>query len=322
MIGSQRLRIIPVYRQAVLIYNPAAGKIKAASNRLIGEALQVLQHAGHVVSARPTTGPNTAAALARRGISEGADLILAYGGDGTINEVAQGMLGSSVPLGILPGGTANVLAHELGIGARVPAAAALLDEMPSRRISVGRIRIGSEEPRHFLLMAGVGLDAHIVYRMTAELKEKWGKLAYWISGFRQLTRRLEEFDVEVDGRSFRASFALVTKVRNYGGDLEIARRVTLLDDEFELVLFEGSSSLRYLKYFTGVAVNSLTGMSGVTLLRGRKVRFSAASRGVYAQIDGEHAGRLPAEVEIVPDALTLLVPEAYAARAAQVTPER
>jgi diacylglycerol kinase (ATP) len=267
------------------------------------------------VSARPTTGAGIASGLARQGIAEGADLILACGGDGTINETAEGVIGTQVPFGILPGGTANVLAHELGIGPRVERAASLLDEMTPRLISVGRIRADLAQPRHFLLMTGVGLDAHIVYRMTADLKKRWGKLAYWIAGFSQLKRRLEEFDVEVDGRLHHASFALVAKVRNYGGDLEIAREVTLLDDEFELVLFSGSSSLRYVKYLTGVAANRLKRMEGVTVLRARSVRFlRPESARVYMQIDGEYVGRLPGEVDQVPNALRLLAPDAYWAR--------
>ena len=167
-------------------------------------------------------------------------------------------------------------------------------------------------PRHFLAMAGVGLDAHIVYGMNAERKKRWGKLAYWIGGFSQLTRELEEFEVEIEGRTYRCSFALITKVRNYGGDLRIARRVSMLDDCFEVVLFAGSRATRYVKYLTGVAVNRLDGMSGVTLMRARQaILRCAAGERVHMQIDGEYAGRLPGKVEIVPDALTLLMPEGY-----------
>jgi len=83
----------------------------------------------------------------------------------------------------------------------------------------------------------------------------------------QLVNKLEELDVEIEGRTHRCSFALITKVRNYGGDLRIARRVSLLDDQFEVVLFAGQRATRYIKYLTGVAVNRLDGMSGVTILR-------------------------------------------------------
>lgn len=253
--------------------------------------------------------------MAKDAIAAGADLILACGGDGTINEVAEGMIGSHVPLAILPGGTANVLATELGVGSGLDRAASRLATCIPKRVSAGRIRARNACERHFLLMAGVGLDAYIVYKMSAELKRRWGKLAYWIGGFGQLTRELEEFDVDTDGKRTRASFALVTKVRNYGGDLEIAREVTMLDDTFEMVLFEGSESLRYLRYFTGVVANRLPGMEGVTIVRAHCARFTAPMDSqVYVQVDGEFAGRLPSEVEIVPNALTLLMPPEYATR--------
>jgi diacylglycerol kinase family enzyme len=104
----------------------------------------------------------------------------------------------------------------------------------------------------------------------------------------------------------------LSKVRNYGGDFEIARSVTLLHDQFEVVLFEGDTATRYVKYFAGMALNRLDGMSGVTVLRADRVKISAAEdRRAYFQIDGELGGTLPAEIRIVPDALTLLVPERY-----------
>ena len=101
-------------------------------------------------------------------------------------------------------------------------------------------------------------------------------------------------------------------MRNYGGDFEIARRVSLFDDEFEVVLFEGHSSVPYLKYLAGVMTNRLSGMKGVTVLHASRVDLSAPEDNrVYVQIDGEFVGRLPAQVRIVPDALTLLVPPEY-----------
>ena len=300
---------ISVYRQAVLIYNPAAGKLKSGGGRLVERVLKTLSRAGHQVTVKPTTGPSAATGLARDSIAAGADLIAVLGGDGTINEVAEGMIGSRIPLGILPGGTANVLANELGVAGKPENAAKRLAEFEPRRIAVGRVHCAAANPRHFLSMAGVGLDAQIVYGLSAGAKKRWGKLAYWAGGFSQLTRTLEEFDVEIDGRTYRSSFALLTKVRNYGGDLEIARRVNILDDQFEVILFAGSSPGRYLKYLTGVAANRLDGMSGVTILRARKACFRAeADERVHVQIDGEYAGQLPSEVEIVPDALTLLMP--------------
>ena len=243
------------------------------------------------------------------------------GGDGTINETVNGMVRSQVPLGILPAGTANVLACELGISRSIVHAAASLDEWVEERVAVGRLVTGSgaaESSRDFLLMAGAGLDADIVYHLALGVKSALGKAAYWMGGFAKLGSRLPEFTVEAEGRKFRAGFALAGRVRNYGGDLEIACGASLLDDEFELVLFEGSSSFTYLKYMLGVAVHRHLKMSGVTTLRARQAVFSSP-RGekIHVQVDGEYAGVLPGRVEIVPDALSLLVPQKFSARNAR-----
>jgi diacylglycerol kinase (ATP) len=275
--------------------------------------VEILKQDGHSVTVAPTTGPNTAGAMARARIGGGADLILVAGGDGTINEAAEGMIGSPVPLGILPTGTANVLATELKLGGNLETVARGLGELRPRRISVGHVTCdGGRVARHFLLMAGVGLDAHVVYRVNAALKARTGKFAYWVAGWSLLGKRLAEFDVEIAGERRKCSFALLSKVRNYGGDFEIARSVTLLHDEFEVILFEGGAATRYVKYFAGMAFNRLSGMRGVTVLRADRVTISAADgRRAFVQIDGEIGGTLPAEIRIVPNAITLLVPDGY-----------
>jgi YegS/Rv2252/BmrU family lipid kinase len=261
----------------------------------------------------PTTGPATAGEIARGCIAKGANLVVAAGGDGTINEVIEGMVHSDVPLGILPAGTANVLANETGMSTSLEKAARELAHCRAQRISVGRLHAsGAACPRHFLLMAGVGLDARIVYHLSAPLKSKLGKVAYWASAIKLIGRELEEFDVKVDDRIHQCSFALISKVRNYGGDFEIACDTSLLDDRFEVVLFAGRSSTRYLQYFTAVALKRVLDMKGVTVLRARKVCLSAPQDPrVHIQVDGEYAGLLPGSVEIVPNALTLLIPPGY-----------
>lgn len=255
------------------------------------------------------------AALARECIDQGADLILVAGGDGTVNEVINGMVHSEVPVGILPGGTANVLATELGIGSKLERAAKLVHECKPERISLGMLRFPDREPRYFALMAGAGLDAHIVYNVSARMKSMLGKVAYWIAGFVHGVRVLPEFDVQLEGRSFRSSFALASRVRNYGGDLEIARNVTLLDHDFEVVLFAGSNPLRYFKYLTAVIIGKADGRKGVTMLRSNAAAFASPDdRRIYVQVDGEYAGCLPVTVEIVPRCLTMLMPPGYSAR--------
>ena len=304
---------ITSYSKTVLIYNPCAGSFGRKGDALIARAAAILERDGHRVTCRPTTGPRTAGALAREQIERGADLILAAGGDGTLNDVAEGMVHSQVPLGVLPAGTANVLAMEMKLGGNFLEAARRLGECRPHRISVGQISSeGGDVTRHFLLMAGIGLDAHIVYHVSAPLKARIGKLAYWIAGWSMLGRRLPEFSIEADGVTHRCSFALVSKVRNYGGDFEIARDVSLFDDHFELVLFQGRSTLRYVRYFAGLVANRMDGVRGIVVLRARRVSAPRPlDERVFLQIDGEFAGHLPAEIRIIPDALTLLVPPAY-----------
>jgi diacylglycerol kinase family enzyme len=277
----------------------------------VERARKALVHHGHHVTMAPTTGPNTAGAIAREQIARGADLIVVAGGDGTINEAAEGMIGSHVPLGILPCGTANVLAMELNLGHDPVRAARHLGDLRPRRISVGHIVCDEGRvSRHFLLMAGLGLDAHIVYHVNPALKARAGKLAYWVAGWKMLGKPLAQMEVEINGERRHCSFVLLSRVRNYGGDFEIAKSVRLTDDTFEAVLFEGGTSTRYVKYLAGVAANRLKGLKGVSVLRAARAKIGSADR-AYVQIDGELAGRLPAEVTTVKDALTLLVPEEY-----------
>jgi len=280
---------------------------------LLTRAVEVLTKNGHTVTVVPTPGPQTAGAMACEHIERGADLIIVAGGDGTINEVADGMVHSDVPLAILPAGTANVLAMEMGIGSKMERAAETIEASIPCRISVGHLDCGNGEvSRHFLLMAGAGLDAHIASNVNAAIKARWGKLAYWIAGWRVLGRNLPLFDIETDDCKIRASFALLSKVRNYGGDFAIAQEVSLFDDEFEAVMFEGRSTFRYLKYFAGLVFNKHRGMTGVTVTRTREALLSGPKDvQVYTQIDGEVVGHLPAKVKIVPNALTLLVPPEY-----------
>ena len=285
---------------------------------VLDRAVRILEGNGHTITTAPTTGPGTAGEIARQHITRGAGLIIAAGGDGTINEVVEGMVHSHIPLAILPAGTANVLAMEMKLGSRLERVAERLEECRPQRIPVGRLICEGGRPgepgidRHFMLMAGIGLDAHIVYNVNAGIKARVGKLAYWVAGWSLLGKRLGQFTVEAGGRRAECSFALISKVRNYGGDFEIARAVNIMDDEFELVLLEGRNTLRYVKYFAGMALNRLAGMKGATVLRSDRVKVCCPDDArIYVQIDGEFAGHLPAEIRIVPDALTLLIPPEY-----------
>ena len=267
-----------------------------------------MKKVGIVAELTPTAAAGHATELAREAVAAGADLILVLGGDGTINEVANGMIPSRVPLGIVPGGTANVLANELGLGNGLERAIARLGKCEERRIAAGRLCTPFRDPRFFLLMAGAGLDATIVTKVNPGLKARAGKLAYWAAGLGEFFTTVGQFNAKIDGRQTQHGFALVSRVRNYGGDMEIASEASLLSNDFEVVLFEGSNPLRYAAYMTAVTLRQVKSMPGVQAVRAQRVEFSGSA---HLQIDGEYAGRLPASLEMAPDALTLLIPPTY-----------
>lgn len=299
--------------RAAILYNPVARGL-SRHKHLLQSSIEALKAQGIAAKLEATRAPGTAAAQARALIESGCDLIVAAGGDGTINEVANGMLHTGVPLAILPGGTANVLAREIRLPLRMDHAASQIRRLSPCRIAVGGVQLDGE-PRIFLCMAGVGLDAEIVSRINLDLKATLGKFAYYVCGFGQVFRPLKEFDVTIDGRLHRASFALISRVRNYGGDLEIARGASLLCNDFEVVLFRGTASVRYLPYLFGVILRRAHRLKGCTVLRGRSVACTNASdAAIYFQLDGELVGKLPVAAGILPDALTLLMPPEYLSR--------
>lgn len=276
---------------------------------------EALSQAGHRVTALPTPAPGSGAELARRSLEAGADVVLVLGGDGTLNEVANGLIGSQVPLGVLPAGTANVLARELGLPRRSVAAARSVSHCEPLRIAAGLLRCaGQSRPRYFLLMAGVGFDGHIVYHLNLGLKASLGQIAYWVGAAKEIVRRLDEFHATIGGWRFPCTFALASRVIAYAGYMKIATGASLLKEDFQVVLFQGRSTLRYYTLYLGAALVGKTAEApGVTVLRSRHVAFDAGvGPPIYVQVDGEYAGTLPASVEIVPDALTLLAPPCFA----------
>lgn len=304
---------ITLYRTATLIYNPVAGGLTRRRAKRLRPAIEILEAAGHHISVVPTTAPGSAQEIARQAVERGADLIIALGGDGTINEVANGMIGSHVPLAVLPGGTANVLVRELGLSLNLSKAAGQISACRPLRISAGLLHAHGGVRRHFLLMCGAGFDAHIVYNLNLDWKARFRQGAYFIGGFRELARALDELEVRVNGSTHRCSFGLASRTKNYAGYLSIALGASLDSHDFEVYLFEGVNPFRYLiKYLSGALAGRVARMKGVRVLRATQVEFHAPEDPhIYVQVDGEYAGRLPARVEIVPDAITLLAPEGF-----------
>jgi diacylglycerol kinase (ATP) len=255
-----------------------------------------------------TQAAGDATDLARQALAGGADLVLVLGGDGTINEAVNALAHSPVPLGLLPGGTANVLAMELGLGSKPETAAGRLAGCVPRRIALGRVTLERGDSRYFLSMGGIGLDADIVTKVNPVLKAKTGKAAYWVAGLGHFLQSVGQFEACTNGTAKRYGFVLASRVRNYGGDLEIASGASLLRNDFEAVSFEGSNPFRYAAYMLAVGFRKVQAMPGVHTARVSSLQvFSPAP----VQVDGEFIGMAPARFEIIPDALTLLMPEDY-----------
>ncbi len=194
---ARRPAEMPRFTRAVLIFNPAARRMQAQQGRLLQRVLACLAAEGLNAQVTPTAGPGDATRLAREAVAAQSDLLIACGGDGTVNEVVGGAAGSDVPLLVIPGGTSNVLAREIGVPRDLATAAAL-----SRKGAIRRISLGRAGDRRFVLMAGVGVDAGIVAASNSRLKRYLGEGAFWLAGFQQLARyHFLPFDVVVDGKA-------------------------------------------------------------------------------------------------------------------------
>jgi diacylglycerol kinase (ATP) len=304
-------------QNALLIHNPNAGNGGHARRRLLDEARRVLAAAGIHADLVETKGPGDATEIANRASLEGRQLVIACGGDGTLNEVVNGLAGQQnghrVPLALLPGGTANILAKELGIPWNIASATRKLLHGEVKEIALGLATplLQPERKKYFLSVAGAGPDGMIVYSVDLELKARVGILAYWYQGMRELLRyQYPHFRVLADGRAIDATLVVVGRTKNYGGPFMITTEADLYEDRFEVMTLTTQSGLRYLSYLPSLWMKRLRGTEGVHFYKSDSIVCEPLNgKPVYAQIDGEPLARLPIEFTIVPRALKLLVPQ-------------
>ena len=304
-------------KRATLIYNPVAGRNPAQRERQIQEAGEVLRSLGLDVTLARTTGPGSATELARAAVASGDDILFACGGDGTINEVINGMQPSNVSLAILPGGTANILAKELGLPHHPVRAARELPRLKPRRIALGcakKSSVSAATPaenlqRYFISVAGVGFDAYVIHKLTFDLKMSLGVAAYILEGVRQVANySFPALVSKTDGRETRVTFALIQRTSRYAGWFRTAPQQRLTNSTFCLSLYKSSNRLRYLAYALSILLQRR--LREVEQIETHSVSFASLEpeAPVYYELDGELAGTLPVTFEIVPDALTLLMP--------------
>jgi len=299
-------------RDAVIIHNPLAGRGRGRRAQQLEVARRILADAGIEAELVATTETAAATALARQAVEQGRQLVIVCGGDGTVNEAVNGLAGSQVPLAVLPAGTANVLAKELGIPWNIPRAAALIPQGRLQRVALGMaapLAAGGAR-RFFLCVAGAGPDGAMVYAVNPALKQRAGILAYWLEGFGQLFRYpFPSFRVTAAGREMKCTLVVVGRTKHYGGPFRITTGADLLKSEFELFVCTTSSRWRYLSYLPALWLGRLRSMREVHFWKTTSLRCEPLGDApVYAQVDGEPAGKLPVEFSIVPDALTLVFP--------------
>ncbi|MCA1620997.1 MAG: diacylglycerol kinase family lipid kinase [Acidobacteria bacterium] len=296
-------------RKAVLIYNPNAGRGGDPARPV--ETFRARARAGGVeVEVTPTKGPDDAARLAREATDAGATDVVVRGGDGTVHEAIQGLVGTTARVLVWPAGTANVLARQLGLPREASEAAEVFARCRTRRITLGAATSGrTGARRYFFMLAGVGLDASVVGSVRPRLKRRVGEAAYWYAGLAHLAHWVpREFTVEVGGERLRATYAAVGKAPWYGGGLAITPRARLDSGEFEVCVIDTRSRLRYLRLLAHAMRGGAPEEGAHGLVFRRAARLRCEGDGVQVQADGELIGELPMTFEVVPEGLEVIVP--------------
>lgn len=302
--GPQRL---------LVIHNPVAGWRR---RRRLRAVLDRLERLGCAVTVRETTRRGDAETFARQARAEDYDRLVVAGGDGTINEAINGLVDRRVPLAVVPLGTANVLAAEIGLGAGPAAVARAIAHGPAATVALGRISGRDGRVRRFSMMAGIGFDAHVVARVDPVLKRWTGKLAYVLASLRQIVdHRDRMYAVTIDGRAYRAASVIVAKGHFYGGRFVVAPQARLDEPCLHICLFGRTGRWPAIRYAAALLFGLLHRLPDVTLVRALKVEI-AGPAGEPVQVDGDLDGQLPITIDIDDRALRLAVPADAARRGA------
>jgi YegS/Rv2252/BmrU family lipid kinase len=294
--------------QTCIIFNPSARGEKATAFCSKLESL----YPNCVL--RRTTGPGAARSLAAQAVREGFGTVVAAGGDGTANEVVNGI--GDVPggfeksrLGILPLGTVNVFARELGLPRSLPVVAKAIALGNEKAIDLGKVefqREGKRETRYFLQLAGAGLDSRAIALVSWELKKKIGPFAYAWAGVRAVREKQPVITVEA-GESVSGEMVMVGNGRFYGGSFAVFPSASLRDGLLDICVIEKVTSLRAVQIALGIASGSLYRFCPVRHLQSPTVSLKSSSP-VILQVDGENVGELPAAFSVLPKVLRVVVP--------------
>lgn len=287
-------------RQRVLmIHNPVAGHL---STRRLTRIVKALEGMGGVITVRRTGVPGDAEAIAAIASRTDFDVVAAAGGDGTINEVVNGLAGKDLPLAIVPLGTANVLAAEIAVPRRPRDIARMILDGECRSVCVG---VGNG--RRFVMMAGVGFDAHLVARINPRVKRLLGKMTYVVEGLLGMFRFAgRHYRVVVDDIPYTAASVVIANGRYYGGRFTCAPRACLADDTLEICLFLTSGPVNVLRYGWALIRGHLHRLPDFHVVRGTRIRIEGGGE-EPVQFDGDLGAYLPLSVEASGRTLRLII---------------
>lgn len=290
----------------LIVFNPQSG---SGRKTLIEQVSECLQTEGCRVSVYETRGVGDAIRYLQS-LESALDVVAVAGGDGTVNEVLNGLAGrenGSYRLAVIPAGTTNVLAMELGLSVSVRQIADVIlngKEMPVFPATLNE--------RRYLLMAGVGYDAWVVDRVNLALKKKVGKLAYVLSMLKQLRHfGSRTYRVTADGKEYLANSVVISNSRYYGGAFVLSRHAGLSRADTRLVMISGGNPLKFLFILLGLPLGIIEKMPGITSLAATEIRIENLDNRTGwepVQADGDSLGELPVQIRMDSTPLRVLVP--------------
>ncbi|HZU77984.1 MAG TPA: diacylglycerol kinase family protein [Dehalococcoidia bacterium] len=294
---------MPVTKHACLIVNPVARTLPSPDR--LATAPAWLRLHGWTVDEYQSERPGHATELARAAADGGCDVVIAVGGDGTINEVINGLAGSETALAVIPAGTANVWAREVQMPRHPAAVARLLDYGEVHRIDLGMVN-----DRYFLLMASLGVDSVVVAVISPWAKRTFGRLAYVTTGVWQAIRfPAVRTCIRVDGERMPAQLLMlvVGNTRSYGGALTITNRAVADDGLLDVVLYNGSGPGRFVGYLARTFIGKHVSAPGTLYRRAGCIEVDTETP-LPVQADGDVIGTTPTQLRVAPGALRVIVP--------------
>jgi len=285
-----------------LIANPGSGRYR--QGRALTAAKEYLSRAGNAVDVEVTPQPGHGTGVARRAVTEGYEVVVACGGDGTLREVVCGLVGSGVTMGIIPLGTGNIIAMDLGIPKHPMKACRTILEGTVQPMDVGRCG-----KNHFILAAGVGFDGEVIAETNLELKSKVKNLAYIYAGLKHLVKfKPKNFLLETDAFSGKVNALEIVICNSYRyGGYKLKRGISIRDGLFDVCVIKGKLPLDPLKIFLWIVCRQGVPRRNLLTFKAKYLKITSPQEAIVHN-DGDVVGKLPVDFEVIEKGLSVIVP--------------